>query len=106
VNAAFAIGDAPTVRGFELAGFRGIVAETSAAVHAALARAREEGARLVVISEAAALLAPEVQGSAGGPLRTLVVAVPSLAGARDATAGEGVRRVVRRALGVPKGRIP
>ena len=100
------VGDAPTVRGFELAGFRGVVAETGAAVRAALERARGEAARLVVVSEAAALLAPEVLDTARGPLRTLVVAVPSLAGKPAATAGPRVRRVVRRALGLPEGRVP
>jgi vacuolar-type H+-ATPase subunit F/Vma7 len=106
VNGSWAIGDAPSVRGFELAGFRGVVAETGAAVREALERARQDGARLVVISEAASLLAPEVLDTARGPLRTLVVAVPSLAGEKAATAGERVRRIVRRALGVPEGRVP
>jgi hypothetical protein len=64
-------------------------------------RAREEGARLAVVSEGAAALAPDVL-DARGALRTLVVAVPSLAGKRVAPAGERVRRIVRRALGVPE----
>jgi vacuolar-type H+-ATPase subunit F/Vma7 len=106
VNGSWAIGDAPTVRGFELAGFRGVVTETGAEVQAAVALARAEGARLVVIGEAASLLAPEVLDGPRGPLRTLVVAVPSLAGEGAATAGRRVRRIVRRALGVPEGRVP
>jgi vacuolar-type H+-ATPase subunit F/Vma7 len=106
VSGAWAIGDAPTVRGFELAGFRGVVAETGGAVRAALERAREDGARLVVVGEAAAQLAPEVLGGVRGPLAMLVVAVPSLAGEQAPSAGHRVRRVVRRALGVPEGRVP
>jgi vacuolar-type H+-ATPase subunit F/Vma7 len=105
VTASWAVGDAPTVRGFELAGFRGVVAETGAAVRAAVDRARGEGAHLVVVSETAALLAPEVLDTASGPLRMLVVAIPSLAGERAATAGGRVRQRVRRALGVPEGRV-
>jgi vacuolar-type H+-ATPase subunit F/Vma7 len=104
VNGAWAIGDAPTVRGFELAGFRGVVAETAASVRAGLDRARQEGVRLVVVSEAAAQLAPEALEGMRGPLDTLVVAVPSLAGGPSETAGRRIRRVVRRALGVPEGR--
>ena len=105
MNGGWAVGDAPTVRGFELAGFRGVVAETCAAVRAAVERARGEGAHLVVVSEAAAVLAPEVLDSVRGPLRTLVVAVPSLAGERAASSGNRVRRIVRRAIGVPEGRV-
>jgi vacuolar-type H+-ATPase subunit F/Vma7 len=100
------VGDAPTVRGFELAGFRGVVAETETAVRAALERAREEGAPLVVLSEQAARLAPDVLEVAHAPLRMLVVAVPALAGECAATAGSRVRRRVRRALGLPEGRTP
>jgi vacuolar-type H+-ATPase subunit F/Vma7 len=99
------VGDGPTVRGFELAGFRGVVAETGAAVRAAVERAHAEKARLVVVGEAAAQLAPEVLGGVRGPLAMLVVAVPSLAGEQAASVGHRVRRVVRRALGVPEGRV-
>lgn len=99
------VGDAPTVRGFELAGFRGVVAETDGAVRSAVERARREGARLVVVSEAAARLAPDVLVAVRGSLRTLVVPVPSLVGDGVATAGSHVRRIVRRALGLPEARV-
>jgi vacuolar-type H+-ATPase subunit F/Vma7 len=101
VSGGWAIGDAPTVRGFELAGFHGVVAETSGAVRAAVEQAREQGVRLAVVSERAAALAPDVL-DARGALRTLVVAVPSLGREHAAPAGERVRRIVRGALGVPE----
>lgn len=103
MSEAWAIGDAATVRGFELAGFRAVVAETGGAVRAAVEGARASGARLAVLCEAAAALAPEVLESAPGARSTLLVVVPGIAGAAAATAGERVRGGVRRALGVPKG---
>jgi vacuolar-type H+-ATPase subunit F/Vma7 len=104
VSGVFAIGDAATVRGFELAGFRGIVAETGAAVRAAVARARAEGARLAVLCEPAAALAPELVTDASGAASPLLVVVPALAGEGAPTGGQRVRSAVRRALGVPEGR--
>lgn len=102
MNEGWAIGDAATVRGFELAGFRGVVAETSAAVRAAVERARAEGVRLAVLSEGAAALAPEVLDTASGVPSTLLVVVPGISCEHVAPPRDRVRRAVRRALGVPE----
>jgi vacuolar-type H+-ATPase subunit F/Vma7 len=99
---AWAIGDAPTVRGFELAGFHGAVAETAEAVRAAVRRAREAEARLAVITEQALALAPELLLPLRESVRPLLVAVPSLLGpAPGSLPGERVQQAVRRALGIP-----
>jgi vacuolar-type H+-ATPase subunit F/Vma7 len=99
---AWAVGDAASVRGYELAGFHGVVAETAEAVRAALEAARERGVRLIVLTEDAAARAPDGLERARDEVRLLVAVVPSLAGAGlTPVPGERIRRVVRRALGVP-----
>ena len=106
-EAAWAIGDAPTVRGFELAGFHGVVAETAERVRAALADARARGVRLVVMTEREAAEARDALEDAVRGVRPLVAVVPSLAGGSGAASrGEHIRRAVRRALGVPGAGTP
>ena len=95
------LGDAATVRGFRLAGLAGLIVSGPAEARAALARLREEGVALVVVTE-------QVAGDLGGPealvsdgVRPLVVSVPSasepLAGPRFA---DQLARRVQRALGM------
>ena len=100
---AWAVGDAPTVRGFELAGFRAVVAETREDVGAALSEARAARIPLVVLTEAAAARAPELFDPTGKEgVAPLIAVVPSMAGGALApSAGSRVRGAVRRALGVP-----
>jgi vacuolar-type H+-ATPase subunit F/Vma7 len=102
---AWVIGDAASVHGLELAGFAGVVAEDVDSVRAGLLRAQEAGARLTVLTEAAARCldeAGELESLDDGSVRPLVTVLPSLAEPRLApTPGERVRRTVRRALGIP-----
>jgi vacuolar-type H+-ATPase subunit F/Vma7 len=100
-SAAWVIGDAATVRGFELAGLRGAVVASAASAREALARAHGAGALLVLLTEQAAAWL----GEALEPTREvtpLVTVIPSLVrGEADGVATEALRRVVRRALGLP-----
>jgi vacuolar-type H+-ATPase subunit F/Vma7 len=102
---AWVIGDAASVHGLELAGFAGVVAEDVDSVRAGLLRAQEAGARLTVLTEAAARCldeAGELESLDDGSVRPLVTVLPSLAEPRLApTPGERLRRNVRRALGIP-----
>jgi vacuolar-type H+-ATPase subunit F/Vma7 len=100
-SAAWVIGDAPTVRGFELAGLRGAVVASAASAREALARARGAGARLVLLTEQAAAWVGEAL-EPGAEVKPLVTVIPSLVpGEADGVATESLRRVVRRALGLP-----
>jgi len=100
-DAVWVLGDAATVRGFRLAGLAGEVVSGAPEARAALARLREEGAALVLVTErvAEALGGPDALVSDG--VRPLVVAVPS---AREPRAGPGfaehLAQRVQRALGL------
>jgi vacuolar-type H+-ATPase subunit F/Vma7 len=104
-EAVWVLGDAPTVRGFRLAGVAGMVVGGEAEARAALARLRQEGAALVIVTEsvAEALGGPEALVSGG--VQPLVVAVPS---AREPVAGanaaDHLAQRVQRALGLSAGR--
>ena len=102
---AWAIGDAASVLGFELAGFAGVQAGDVESVRAGLARAREDGAALIVLTEAAARLleaAGELESLDEAAVRPVVAVLPSLAEPRlEPAMGDRLRRSVRRALGIP-----
>ncbi len=101
---AWVVGDAASVRGFELAGFAGVPARDVESVRAGLARAREGGATLIVLTEAAARLldaADELESLDEAAVRPVVAVLPSLAEPRlEPTTGDRLRRSVRRALGI------
>jgi len=100
-GAVWVLGDAATVRGFRLAGLAGAVVSGAPEARAALARLREQGAALVLVTErvAEALGGPEALVSAG--MRPLIVAVPSLHEPREGPGfAEHLAQRVQRALGL------
>lgn len=99
---AWAVGDAATLRGFALAGFRVCVAEDADRVLAGLETAGSRGATLVVLTEAAARLLEAAGVRISADVRPVVTVLPSLGGERrEPLPGAEIRREVRRALGIP-----
>lgn len=99
---ALVIGDAVTVRGFALAGFRTVVAETPEEVASAWSRVRADPPVLVVLTERAAEAVQLEPGGGTGGVRPLVAVIPAAAGARvSPSPGARLRRLVRRSLGLP-----
>jgi len=101
LGAVWVLGDAPTVRGFRLAGLAGAVVESAADARAAFERVREQGAALVVVTEAVleALGGPDALVAHG--VRPLLVAVPSACAPRAGPGfAEQLAQRVQRALGL------
>lgn len=101
-GSVWVLGDAATVRGFRLAGLAGAIVRDAREARTLLARLREEGAALVLVSErvAEALGGPEALAPDG--VRPLVVAVPSACEPREGRGfAEQLAQRVQRALGLP-----
>jgi vacuolar-type H+-ATPase subunit F/Vma7 len=99
------LGDAPTVRGFRLAGLAGAIVEGASDARAALARARAHGAALVLVTETLAEALGGPEALVGHGLRPLLVVVPS-ASVPGPSPGfaEQLAQGVQRALGL-SGRV-
>ncbi len=100
------LGDADTVRGFRLAGLTGTVVQSGDEAAQAFLRARDAGIELLVVTEGVEALLRRA-GLRPHQGRLVVAIVPAAHGPRPSPLpAEGLKRRVRRALGLPVEREP